>query len=179
MNDHRNRQVLQPRQRLWVYPARGWKAAMRSSTSSAVEAAGLRTLDRDQRVTYDLENDGRGRTSAVQHPGHLIERLPSLEDFKGRLTSRTGMCAMSTLQYYTERAADCRRQAEATNLANVRARCLSAASAWDDMANLFAGPRPTEKRMRRERQKPVRKPAERALRKHRNLKSHCSPSRDV
>ncbi len=32
---------------------------------SAVEAAGLRTLDRDQRVTYDLENDGRGRTSAV------------------------------------------------------------------------------------------------------------------
>jgi CspA family cold shock protein len=32
---------------------------------SAVEAAGLRTLDRDQRVTYDLENDRRGRTSAV------------------------------------------------------------------------------------------------------------------
>ena len=32
---------------------------------SAVEAAGMRTLDRDQRVTYDLENDRRGRTSAV------------------------------------------------------------------------------------------------------------------
>ena len=32
---------------------------------SAVEAAGLRTLDRDQRVTYDLEKDNRGRTSAV------------------------------------------------------------------------------------------------------------------
>ena len=32
---------------------------------SAVEAAGLRTLDREQRVTYDLENDRRGRTSAV------------------------------------------------------------------------------------------------------------------
>ena len=32
---------------------------------SAVEAAGLRTLERDQRVTYDLENDRRGRTSAV------------------------------------------------------------------------------------------------------------------
>jgi CspA family cold shock protein len=32
---------------------------------SAVEAAGLGTLDRDQRVTYDLENDRRGRTSAV------------------------------------------------------------------------------------------------------------------
>ncbi len=32
---------------------------------TAVEAAGLRTLDRDQRVTYELEEDKRGRTSAV------------------------------------------------------------------------------------------------------------------
>ena len=32
---------------------------------SAVEAAGMRTLDRDQRVTYELEEDRRGRTSAV------------------------------------------------------------------------------------------------------------------
>jgi hypothetical protein len=42
---------------------------------------------------------------------------------------------MSTLKFYTERAADCRRQAEISTLANVRARCLSAASAWDDMAD--------------------------------------------
>ena len=32
---------------------------------SAVEKAGLRTLDRDQRVTYELETDNRGKTSAV------------------------------------------------------------------------------------------------------------------
>jgi cold shock protein len=32
---------------------------------SAVERAGLRTLDKDQRVTYDLETDQRGKTSAV------------------------------------------------------------------------------------------------------------------
>ena len=32
---------------------------------SAVEKAGLRTLDRDQRVSFDLETDQRGRTSAV------------------------------------------------------------------------------------------------------------------
>ena len=32
---------------------------------SAVEAAGMRTLDRDQRVSYDLETDRRGKTSAV------------------------------------------------------------------------------------------------------------------
>jgi CspA family cold shock protein len=32
---------------------------------SAVERAGLRTLDRDQRVSYELETDSRGKTSAV------------------------------------------------------------------------------------------------------------------
>ena len=32
---------------------------------SAVQAAGLHTLDRDQRVTFELETDRRGKTSAV------------------------------------------------------------------------------------------------------------------
>lgn len=32
---------------------------------SAVEAAGMGSLDREQRVTYDLENDRSGRTNAV------------------------------------------------------------------------------------------------------------------
>ena len=32
---------------------------------SAVEAAGMRTLDKEQRVTYELEQDRRGKTSAV------------------------------------------------------------------------------------------------------------------
>ena len=32
---------------------------------SAVERAGLRTLDKDQRVSYELETDKRGKTSAV------------------------------------------------------------------------------------------------------------------
>jgi CspA family cold shock protein len=32
---------------------------------SAVQASGMRTLDREQRVTYELEKDPRGRTSAV------------------------------------------------------------------------------------------------------------------
>ncbi len=32
---------------------------------SAVERAGLSTLNQDQRVTYDLETDQRGKTSAV------------------------------------------------------------------------------------------------------------------
>ena len=32
---------------------------------SAVERAGLRTLQRDQKVSYELEQDQRGKTSAV------------------------------------------------------------------------------------------------------------------
>ena len=32
---------------------------------SAVERAGMNTLDRDQRVSYELETDRRGKTSAV------------------------------------------------------------------------------------------------------------------
>ena len=41
---------------------------------------------------------------------------------------------MSTLQFYTERAAECRRDAKAATLINVRERCLSAADAWESMA---------------------------------------------
>jgi CspA family cold shock protein len=32
---------------------------------SAVERAGMNTLNQDQRVSYDLEQDNRGKTSAV------------------------------------------------------------------------------------------------------------------
>ncbi len=42
---------------------------------------------------------------------------------------------MSTLEFYKERAAACRAEAEGSNLLNVRERCLSAASAWDTMAD--------------------------------------------
>jgi hypothetical protein len=42
---------------------------------------------------------------------------------------------MPTLEFYTDRAADCRREADTTNLENVRARCLSAADAWDGIAD--------------------------------------------
>ena len=46
---------------------------------------------------------------------------------------------MSThYQFYLDRAADARRDAEAATLANVRERCLRAAAAWDDMASRVA-----------------------------------------
>lgn len=32
---------------------------------SAVQAAGMHTLEKEQRLSYDLENDKRGKTSAV------------------------------------------------------------------------------------------------------------------
>ncbi len=41
---------------------------------------------------------------------------------------------MSTRTFYTERAAECRRDADAASLANVKQRNLDAAMAWDAMA---------------------------------------------
>ena len=41
-------------------------------------------------------------------------------------------------QFYLDRAADARRDADAATLSNVRERCLRAAAAWDDMANRVA-----------------------------------------
>ena len=41
-------------------------------------------------------------------------------------------------QFYMDRAADARRDAEAATLENVRERCLRAAAAWDDMASRVA-----------------------------------------
>ena len=32
---------------------------------TAVEAAGMRSLEKDQRLSYELENDQRGKSSAV------------------------------------------------------------------------------------------------------------------
>jgi CspA family cold shock protein len=32
---------------------------------SAVQAAGMRSLEKEQRITYELEKDQRGKTSAV------------------------------------------------------------------------------------------------------------------
>jgi CspA family cold shock protein len=53
---------------------------------SAVERAGMRTLDKDQRVTYDLETDNRGKTSAVnlqaagaeEHPAGVAQAAPAV-----------------------------------------------------------------------------------------------------
>jgi hypothetical protein len=42
---------------------------------------------------------------------------------------------MSTFKFYTEQAEECRAQASATDLVNVRDRCLQAAQAWDGMAD--------------------------------------------
>ena len=42
---------------------------------------------------------------------------------------------MTPLEMYIERAAECRREADAATLVNVRNRCLSAAAAWQNMAD--------------------------------------------
>lgn len=42
---------------------------------------------------------------------------------------------MTLLETYIQRAAECRRDADATTLINVRNRCLNAALAWESMAD--------------------------------------------
>ena len=41
---------------------------------SAVERAGMRTLDKDQRVSYELETDQRGKDLGGQPAGRLNDR---------------------------------------------------------------------------------------------------------
>ena len=47
----------------FIQPDQGGKDAFVHMT--AVQSAGMTTLNKDQRVSYDLENDQRGKTSAV------------------------------------------------------------------------------------------------------------------
>ena len=47
----------------FIHPEDGGNDAFVHIT--AVERAGMRTLQRDQRVSYDLEEDQRGKTKAV------------------------------------------------------------------------------------------------------------------
>jgi len=64
---------------------------------SAVEAAGMTTLDKEQRLSYDLENDQRGKSSAVNLQAawyrsgserRAPSRRPSLQLEIGRLSWR-------------------------------------------------------------------------------------------
>ena len=47
---------------------------------SAVEAAGMSTLEKEQRLSYDLENDQRGKTSAVNLQSVESEQAPQAID---------------------------------------------------------------------------------------------------
>jgi len=42
---------------------------------------------------------------------------------------------MTNLEFYIERAAQCRNEAAASKLENVRDRCLRSATAWETMAD--------------------------------------------
>jgi hypothetical protein len=42
---------------------------------------------------------------------------------------------MSSLEFYMKRAAQCRRDADLSRLINVQEQCLTAALAWDNMAD--------------------------------------------
>ena len=125
----------------------------------------MNSLVQDQRVSYELETDQRGKTSAVK----LAERLNLFPPApaRGRRGRAIGAAPASrsapwrdgsmsaTQKFYRDRAAQARRDADAAGLDNVRDRHLRAAAAWDVMAARLLR---TEK-MRAETE--VRKAAER------------------
>ena len=51
---------------------------------SAVERAGMRSLQQNQRVSYDLEQDNRGKTSAVN-----LKDADQAEGHQGAVVGRT------------------------------------------------------------------------------------------
>ena len=56
---------------------------------TAVERAGLRTLNKDQRVSYELETDRRGKTSAV----NLQDACSIVADAWASATSSVSQCS--------------------------------------------------------------------------------------
>lgn len=52
---------------------------------------------------------------------------------EGRLKKKVN--SMTALQMYADRAAECRREADAATLANVRDRCLNSALAWESLVH--------------------------------------------
>src|SRR3546814_5664866 len=46
---------------------------------TAVEAAGMRTLEKEQRLSYELENDKRGKSSAVNLQARSEEHTSELQ----------------------------------------------------------------------------------------------------
>src|SRR3546814_14852669 len=63
---------------------------------TAVEKAGLRTLTQDQRVTYDLENDQRGKQAAIniQQASQSVDQALSVRRRlkNGRSQGRDRVC---------------------------------------------------------------------------------------
>ena len=105
---------------------------------TAVEQAGMRTLNKDQKVSYDLEQDQRGKTKAVnlQSAYALKFRAPrATAPFHSR---PHGKAFMKDYDLYIQRAEEARSDADDAVLANVRDRCLRAEAAWKAMADRAA-----------------------------------------
>ena len=63
---------------------------------SAVERAGMATLNKEQRVSYELETDQRGKTSAVNlQPASMKSGLAPIGRRAGPIADRPAPCSRS------------------------------------------------------------------------------------
>lgn len=98
---------------------------------TAVERAGMQTLNQNQRVSHELEQDKRGKTSAINlrrltiysHGGGPIQdRRFHFIPWRARYDRR--------YQLFRNRAAAEHDAAQTASLSNVRERCERAERAW-------------------------------------------------
>ena len=103
---------------------------------SAIENSGMRTLRQDQRVSYELEQDRRGKMAAV----NLKDASDTQEQPKRPTTARPNRGAArmiirsSNLQFFLARAEQARVEAEQATLEHVRDRCRRSEAAWEALA---------------------------------------------
>jgi CspA family cold shock protein len=106
---------------------------------TAVQAAGMQTLDRDQRLNYDVERGNNGKESAVNLSNADWSNPPSCPlRREGVFTlplSRELPPMSQTFDFYYARARESAAEADAATLENVRERALRSEKTWRSLAD--------------------------------------------
>ena len=112
---------------------------------SAVQAAGMNSLDKDQRLNYEVETGRNGKASAINlsaadYAPAKVSSACSCDPARGRGTlpddhTLRSAIMSQTFEFYDTRAREAAVEAEAATLDNVKERSLRAEKTWRGLAN--------------------------------------------
>ena len=104
---------------------------------SAVQAAGMQSLDKDQRVSYEVERAVMARNRRSTSPPTELARTRRGGAARRRFqpSSRTSAAMVQTFDFYNARAQEAATEANAAELVMVRERALRAEGVWRALAN--------------------------------------------